>query len=123
MLQRGSQDPHTPAVAALLKLALQPLWPTFEVFKKKRSELRRKALRGCNFENTQLYNLLHSSPLTPDLFAQEVVDDIWEQASHQEKTVTYFLDFHPYFQRRGVARQARSQGRAKRQRRLQGSSG
>ena len=87
VLQWGKDNPATPAVSALLKLALQPLWGAFSTFCRKKLELRTRALQGCLAESVLVQNLLASSPLSPELFDQEEVERVEAQAAQQAKPV------------------------------------
>ena len=93
MLQWGRQAPATPAISGLLKLSLQPLWTSFALFAKKKTELRQKALAGCDVESQHYHRLVESSPFTPDLFDKVEVDKLKDQAAHQSKSILQLLDF------------------------------
>ena len=107
MLQWGKDHPATPAVSALLKLSLQPLWSAFSIFCRKKLELRSKALQGCLPESVHVQNLLASSPLTPDLFDQDEVERVKLQAAQQAKPVFQILHFRQQSKRKASTSRGR----------------
>ena len=105
LVQLGKQASVAPALAGLLKLSLQPLWSSFGFFCRKKLELRRKALRGCNHEIRLVQRLLGSNPLTEDIFEQEVVDSVLVQAEHQAKPILDLLGYKYVPRKRSGSRQ------------------
>ena len=103
--QQSSESAMATPLRALIKLSLQPLWAAFGAFCRRRMELRKKALRGCNYENRLVQRLVASDPLTEDLFDQEAVDKVLLQAENQAKPVLDMLGFKPFSRKRSASSQ------------------
>ena len=113
LLQWGKENPASPPVAALLKLSLQPLWAAFLSLARKKIEVRTRALQGCTFESMLIQRLVGSSILTPDLFAQEEVDRVKDQAALQAKPMFQLLNFRGTGKRKASASRGRGNKRAR----------
>ena len=98
--QAGSNSPMAPPLSAALKATLQPLWTAFCLFSTKRIHLRERALKGCFRESQLVQKLVESNPLSETLFDQEVVDEVFQQAEHQAKSIASLLTFKPPFKRK-----------------------
>ena len=113
MLQWGKEEVATPAVSGILKLSLPPLWTAFALFAKKKSELRKRALKGCNVESPHYLRLVNSNPFSERLFAQEAIDAVKEQALHQSKPVSVLLNYKQWARKREPSSRSRSAKRPK----------
>ena len=95
--QQGPDADISPALSAILKSTLQPLWTAFGLFVEKKVTLRKSAIIGCYPENQMVQKLLESNMLSEPLFDKEAVEEVFTQAEHQAKSVAALLDFkQPY---------------------------
>ena len=113
VLQWGKDAQAVPAVAGILKLSLQPLWTAFVNFAKKRSDLRKRALKGCNMESPHYLCLIHSSPFSEGLFSQEAIDTIKQQSLHQSKPISALLNYRQWARKRDSSSRSRTPKRAR----------
>ena len=93
--QQGSEAAITPALSAILKSTLQPLWTAFCLFVEKKVALRKRALKGCWTENQLVQKLFECNMLSEQLFDKDTVEEVFAQAEHQAKSVASLLEFKP----------------------------
>ena len=112
--QQGAATDISPALSAILKATLQPLWSAFCLFVNKRISLREKAIRGCNRENQLVQRLVETNIFSEALFDPAAVEEVFMQAERQAKSVASLLAFRPFFKRKRSASRGQRTPRSKR---------
>ena len=118
--QKKLDDPSSSQEFAMLKVTLQPLWTSFGMWCQKKLHLRSLILNSCFQENTHVFRLLSSNPLTPDLFDPEALQTVFDKADNQAKGLLYVLGYRTSAPKR-QQQQHKTPGTPKKQRAQQTS--
>ena len=98
--QQGPNAEVSPVLSAILKSSLQPLWSAFCLFANKRIGLREKATKGCFRENQLVQKLVETNIFSETLFDNGAVEEVFQQAERQAKSLSSLLNFRQQFKRK-----------------------